>query len=147
MGRRFSDADARRTGDLAEAHVTKACRAQLSGAGRDDLAALVRRVSLTSDQLGYDVTAPRLDGSTRRLEVKGTRMSGQQLLVVHPPMSGIVRIEGPEDAFSPVFTGKVVSLRLASRAIRGISSGGHESRTTHRGFPSSGRSVKTSTMR
>src|SRR5688500_16852398 len=80
MGRRFSDADAKRTGDLAEAHVTEACRAQLIEAGRDDLAARVRRVSLTSDQLGYDITAPRLDDSTRRIEVKGTRAPGPQLL-------------------------------------------------------------------
>jgi hypothetical protein len=82
MRRRFSDADAKRTGDLAEAHVTKACRAELAGAGRVDLAAIVRRVSLTSDQLGYDVTAPRLDGSSRRLEVKGTRAVGPHLLIV-----------------------------------------------------------------
>lgn len=81
MGRRFSDADAKRTGDLAETHVTESCRAQLTDAGRGELAALVRRVSLTSDQLGYDIVAPRLDGSLRRLEVKGTRTSGQQLLV------------------------------------------------------------------
>lgn len=82
MGRRFSDADAKRTGDLAEFHVTEACRTQLADAGRDDLAGLVRRVSLSSDQLGYDVTAPRLDGSSRRLEVKGTRTPGSQLLIV-----------------------------------------------------------------
>jgi hypothetical protein len=82
MGRRFSDADAKRTGDLAEAYVTEACRTELADAGRDDLAAIVRRVSLTSDQLGYDVTAPRLDGSSRRLEVKGTRAGGPHLLIV-----------------------------------------------------------------
>jgi hypothetical protein len=28
---------------------------------------------LISDQLGYDVIAPRLDGSSRRIEVKATR--------------------------------------------------------------------------
>ena len=82
MGRRFSDADAKRTGDLAEAHVTEVCRTELADAGRDDLATIVRRVSLTSDQLGYDVTAPRLDGSSRRLEVKGTRSVGPHLLIV-----------------------------------------------------------------
>lgn len=78
----FSDADAARIGDLAEAHVTEAFRLQLDNAGRTDLAALVRRVSLNSDQLGYDVTAPRLDGSARRIEVKGTRTPAQSLLVV-----------------------------------------------------------------
>lgn len=82
MGRRFSDADAKRTGDLAEAYVAEACRAQLTDAGRGDLAPLVRRMSLTSDQLGYDITAPRLDGSARRLEVKGTRSLGPQWLIV-----------------------------------------------------------------
>jgi Domain of unknown function (DUF3883) len=82
MGRRFSDADAKRIGELAEAHVTEVCRTQLDDVGRSDLAALVRRVSLTSDQLGFDVTAPRLDRSTRRLEVKGTRTVGPHLLIV-----------------------------------------------------------------
>lgn len=82
MGRRFSDADTKRIGDLAEAHVIQSCRAELEDAGRSDLAALVRRVSLTSDQLGYDVTAPRLDASIRRLEVKATRTPGEHPLVV-----------------------------------------------------------------
>jgi hypothetical protein len=82
MGRRFSDVDAKRTGDLAEIYVTEACRTQLVDMGREDLAGLVRRVSVSSDQLGYDITAPRLDGSSRRLEVKGTRAQGSQLLVV-----------------------------------------------------------------
>jgi hypothetical protein len=36
------------------------------------LARGVRRVSLTSDQLGYDVTAPRIGGSARLLEIKTT---------------------------------------------------------------------------
>jgi hypothetical protein len=81
MGRRFADAAAKRTGELAEVYVTEACRLELTHAGRDALAALVRRVSLTSDQLGYDVTAPRLDGSLRRIEVKGTRTPGPALLI------------------------------------------------------------------
>lgn len=46
---------------------------------------------------------------------------------------------------SPVCTGKVVSLRFASRAIFCITSEGHRSRTTQSGLPESGRSVKTST--
>jgi Protein NO VEIN, C-terminal len=82
LGERFTDADAKRIGQLAELAAADACRKELLEAGREDLAALVRRVSLTSDQLGYDVTAPRLDFSSRRLEVKGTRSSGQHFLVV-----------------------------------------------------------------
>ncbi len=74
------DRDAR-TGRLAEEHVVAACRAQLGHAGRADLAERVRQVSLTSDQLGYDVTAPRLDDSSRRLEVKGTRTQGSTFTV------------------------------------------------------------------
>ncbi len=40
--------------------------------GRSDLARDVRRVSLLSDQLGYDVNAPRVAGPPRLLEVKAT---------------------------------------------------------------------------
>jgi hypothetical protein len=69
------------TGDLAEEHVTALCRAQLADCGRDDLAARVARVSLTSDRLGYDVVAPRLHGSSRRLEVKGTRAQGPGFMI------------------------------------------------------------------
>jgi hypothetical protein len=95
MGQRFSDADAKRTGDLAESHVTEACRAELRDAGRDDLADRVRRVSLTSDQLGYDITAPRLDESPRRLEVKGTRATGSALLVVLTRIEANVALRDP----------------------------------------------------
>jgi len=37
-----------------------------------DLARAVRRVSLESDQLGYDVSAPRISGPRRLLEIKAT---------------------------------------------------------------------------
>ncbi len=82
MGRRFEDEDAKRIGDLAEVAVTEACRHELRAAGRDDLAKQVRRVSLTSDQLGYDITAPRLDRPDRHLEVKGTRSTNPDLLIM-----------------------------------------------------------------
>lgn len=76
IGRRFDDTDRRHVGELAEEYVVRACRLQLETAGKPDLASKVRRVSMVSDQLGYDVVAPRRDESDRRLEVKGTRASG-----------------------------------------------------------------------
>jgi hypothetical protein len=81
LGRRFRDEEMRRVGDLAERHVVKCCETELCEVGRRDLAKRVRRVSATSDQLGYDVTAPRLDGSTRRLECKGTKGTGPIITV------------------------------------------------------------------
>lgn len=81
LGQRVDEKDAKLVGDLAERCVVEACRAELDAIGRSDLASMVKRVSLISDQLGYDVTAPRLDESVRRLEVKGTRRSGPDLAV------------------------------------------------------------------
>lgn len=75
LGQRFDDKAARIMGELAEAHVLAACKSELEDAGRSDLALRVRQVSLQSDALGYDVTAPTLDGNTRRLEVKGSRVA------------------------------------------------------------------------
>lgn len=60
-------------GARAEEIVVAACRAELVAHSRHDYAARVRRVSLISDELGYDVVSPRLDGTVRRLEVKATR--------------------------------------------------------------------------
>jgi hypothetical protein len=82
VSQRFEDVDAKRIGEIAEVETAEACRRELRAAGRDDLAAQVRRVSLISDQLGYDVTAPRFDQSSRRLGVKGTRTVGSDLLIV-----------------------------------------------------------------
>lgn len=67
------------TGRLAEEHVAEVCRNDLTDAGSAELAAGVVRVSETDDSAGYDVLAPRLDGSARHLEVKGTR--GQAAVV------------------------------------------------------------------
>lgn len=60
-------------GDLGEQTVVAAAAAELVALGHPHLAAEVRQVSAISDELGYDVTAPRIDGSTRRLEVKTTQ--------------------------------------------------------------------------
>jgi hypothetical protein len=76
LGRTFSDTERAETGAIAEEFVVAACRNQLNDLGAADLADNVRRLSEVSDQLGYDVSAPRLDHSTRRIEVKGTRGEG-----------------------------------------------------------------------
>ncbi len=73
IGRRFVDDQQTLTGSIAEEFVVALCRAELNDAGEPELAQRVRRVSETSDQLGYDITAPRLDHSTRRMEIKGSR--------------------------------------------------------------------------
>jgi hypothetical protein len=78
LAQTFSDEERRRIGDTAERAVVADLRAQLSALGREDLAGSVRRVSELSDQLGYDVTAPYLNGAgKRRIEVKGTTTLGQ----------------------------------------------------------------------
>lgn len=59
-------------GNAGERLVVAEARSELEQLDRSDLAREVRRVSLTSDQLGYDVRAPRVQGSPRRLEVKAT---------------------------------------------------------------------------
>jgi len=57
-------------GAEGEDYVFEAVRAELRALSRPDLAERCVRVSLVSDAFGYDVAAPRLDGSWRRLEVK-----------------------------------------------------------------------------
>jgi hypothetical protein len=58
-----------RLGLRGEEFIVACAREGLIELGRLDLAAGVRRVSEFSDDLGYDIVAPRLDGK-RRLEVK-----------------------------------------------------------------------------
>jgi hypothetical protein len=60
-------------GATGEEHVLACVRKELRDAGAPELADEVVQVSRISDQLGYDVLAPRLDGGPRRLEVKATR--------------------------------------------------------------------------
>jgi Domain of unknown function (DUF3883) len=69
-------------GNAGEEHVVGALKAQLRALGADLEAERVRRVSLISDELGYDVTAPCLDGRLRRLEVKATRSQGSAAQIV-----------------------------------------------------------------
>lgn len=60
-------------GLLGEESVVDRAREQLAEFGHPELASSVRRVSAYSDRLGYDVTAPMIEGGTRRFEVKTTR--------------------------------------------------------------------------
>ena len=62
-------------GAAGEEIVLQECRAALSALGRADLAVRARRVSLISDQLGYDIVAPSVAGGGWRIEVKTTRTS------------------------------------------------------------------------
>lgn len=81
LGRRFSQKDTAATGAIVERFIVARCRAELRDRGASDLAESVRRVSEISDQLGYDISAPRLDHSTRRIEAKGTRGPGGTVVV------------------------------------------------------------------
>ena len=69
------------TGAYAEEHVVTLCREELAAVGEIELAGQVRRISLVNDRAGYDVTAPRVDRSTRHLEVKGTRSEEPTVIV------------------------------------------------------------------
>ena len=57
-------------GGQGEEHVVEECRRYLTAMSRADLASEVCRVSLQSDQLGYDVTSPDTLGRRHRIEVK-----------------------------------------------------------------------------
>jgi hypothetical protein len=72
LGQHFDDTHRRLVGEIGEDLVVDVARAELLQLGHADIACSVRRVSLTSDQLGYDVTAPRVGGPSRLLEVKTT---------------------------------------------------------------------------
>lgn len=69
----------REIGDTGEDYVVLSCRSQLHSLGASTLANAVRRVSLISDELGYDIVAPRINSSTRRIEVKTVSSSGNSV--------------------------------------------------------------------
>src|SRR4051794_4270699 len=69
---RFDDRQRRLVGEIGEELVLSVARKELEELNRSDLARRVRRVSLESDALGYDISAPRLIGRPRMLEVKAT---------------------------------------------------------------------------
>lgn len=83
LGRRFDDAHQRLLGEIGEELVQTAARAELQRLGYPDLAARVRRISLETDQAGYDITAPRIIGSPRLLEVKATTATAADEITVH----------------------------------------------------------------
>lgn len=72
LARRHDDERRAAIGAAGERLVVAEARAELKHLARPDLARSVRRVSVVSDQLGYDVIAPCLQGAPRRLEVKTT---------------------------------------------------------------------------
>lgn len=76
-GRTIDTAQLAEHGAAGEEYVVELCREHLTDRDRSDLAAGVKRVSLQSDQLGYDVTSPDTQGKRHRLEVKTTsKVSG-----------------------------------------------------------------------
>lgn len=83
LGRRFEDAHQRLVGEIGEELVLAAARAELQGLGYPTLAARVRRLSLETDQAGYDITAPRIIGSSRLLEVKATTATAAAEISIH----------------------------------------------------------------
>ncbi len=75
--------DRSRLGEMGEKLVVEVARDELLGFGRPELADRVRRVSLYTDTLGYDVTAPLIAGGSRRLEVKTTRREVNEACVFY----------------------------------------------------------------
>lgn len=69
-------------GDIGEEHVVREARRELVDAGHERLAFGVRHVSRVSDAYGYDITAPRINGSARLLEVKSTTDVGDKEVTV-----------------------------------------------------------------
>jgi hypothetical protein len=64
--------------------VLEVAPTELRALGHLELAREVRRVSLLSDQLGYDINAPRVTGAPRLLEVKAsTAPATNRSAVVH----------------------------------------------------------------
>lgn len=83
LGRRFDDSYQRMLGEIGEEIVVAAARSELDTLGYPDLARRVRRISLETDEAGYDVTAPRIMGSVRLLEVKATSTAVASEVSVH----------------------------------------------------------------
>lgn len=80
---RWDDAHRQEIGAIGEEVVASTARGELETLGHPDLARRVRRVSLDSDQLGYDVSAPRVTGPPRLLEVKATTIEEPDAFTVH----------------------------------------------------------------
>ena len=83
LGNRFPRSLLQCEGELGECMVVQQSRRDLEDVGQYDLAAGVTRVSLISDQLGYDVVAPTIGGKPRRMEVKTTTCAAHSLIEIH----------------------------------------------------------------
>ena len=80
LGHRWDDRHRREVGAIGEEIVVAQARDELTALGHRDLARAVRRASLVSDQLGYDVVAPRVGAPSRLLEVKATTATHNALI-------------------------------------------------------------------
>jgi hypothetical protein len=83
LARRFDDAERRLIGAIGEEVVVTALRDELASLGYPELGRSVRHLSLESDQLGYDVSAPRVTGTTRLIEVKATTALVDDVVSIH----------------------------------------------------------------
>jgi hypothetical protein len=79
--RTFEAKERNAIGAAGEEAIVNACKQELKELGEEEAARQVRRVSEISDELGFDVVAPRIDGSVRRLEVKATRSAALEVTV------------------------------------------------------------------
>lgn len=83
LGRRFDDSYRRLLGGIGEELVVAALREELTELGYPELARAVRHLSLETDQAGYDISAPRIVGPSRLIEVKATTSADEQAHSVH----------------------------------------------------------------
>jgi Domain of unknown function (DUF3883) len=79
LGQRFDDRLRREIGDLGELIVVSALRDQLSELGYPNLARAVRHLSLETDRAGYDISAPKIGGGKRLIEVKAVTEVGEEV--------------------------------------------------------------------
>lgn len=80
LGRTLDAAQLVEQGSRGEEFVVELCRQYFIERDRPDLASAVSRVSLRSDQLGYDVTSPDTKGHRHRIEVKTTSSASAGLV-------------------------------------------------------------------
>ncbi|MGQ0618072.1 MAG: protein NO VEIN domain-containing protein [Acidimicrobiia bacterium] len=80
LGTRWDHRHRREVGAIGEEIVVSQARDELTALGHPDLARAVRQASLVSDQLGYDVVAPRVGAPPRLLEVKSTALASDTLV-------------------------------------------------------------------
>ncbi len=99
LGQKHDGALRQRIGEIGEETVAELMREQLRALGRPGLASEVRRVSLISDALGYDISAPRLAGSKRLVEVKASTRDEDAVTLFLSRSESDVGARYPEDWF------------------------------------------------